>query len=182
MFKSIVVHGLIAGLIAGGFMLFMVLTMDGHPPPSLGMLLGYASMLIAFSAVFAAIKRHRDQALGGVIGFWPAFGMGLAIVLIGSAMYVFAWEAALAMTHMDFMGEYAKAVLAEKKAAGASAEELAKMAAEMESFGKEYMAKPLLRMGMTFLEIFPVGFLVALVSAALLRNRRFLAARVAATA
>jgi hypothetical protein len=181
MFKSILVHGLIAGLIAGGFMFGMAVSMAGHPPPSLGMLLGYTSMLIAFSAVFAAVKRHRDRELGGVIGFWPAFGMGLGIVLIGSVLYVAAWEAAMAVTQMDFIGEYSKAVLAEKKAGGASAEELAKMAAELEAFGKQY-TQPVFRMSMTFLEIFPVGFLVALVSAALLRNRRVLATRVAAAA
>ncbi len=38
-------------------------------------------------------------------------------------------------------------------------------------------AKPWYRMPMTFAEIFPVGILVSLVSAALLRNPRFLPAR-----
>ena len=38
-------------------------------------------------------------------------------------------------------------------------------------------ANPLFRLPMTFIEIFPVGLLVALVSAALLRNPSFLPAR-----
>ena len=41
---------------------------------------------------------------------------------------------------------------------------------------REY-ANPLYRLPMTFIEIFPVGFLVSLVSAALLRNSRFLPVR-----
>jgi hypothetical protein len=38
-------------------------------------------------------------------------------------------------------------------------------------------ANPLFRIPMVFLEIFPVGFIVALISAALLRNPRLLPAR-----
>jgi hypothetical protein len=37
-------------------------------------------------------------------------------------------------------------------------------------------ANPLYRLPMTFLEIFPVGFIVALVSAALIRSSKFLPA------
>jgi hypothetical protein len=47
----------------------------------------------------------------------------------------------------------------------------------MESMRISY-ANPLLRIPMTFLEIFPVGLLVAVVSAALLRNPRLLPAHV----
>ncbi|WP_299694913.1 hypothetical protein [Hydrocarboniphaga sp.] len=41
-------------------------------PTRYGVALGYMIMLIALSAVFVAIKRHRDIELGGVIRFWPA--------------------------------------------------------------------------------------------------------------
>jgi hypothetical protein len=45
---------------------------------------------------------------------------------------------------------------------------------------KAQYANPLFRLPMTFVEIFPVGLLVSLVTAALLRNSRFLPARAAA--
>ena len=41
----------------------------------------------------------------------------------------------------------------------------------------EAYRNPLFRLPMTFVEIFPVGLLIALVSAGLLRNPRFLPAR-----
>ncbi len=41
---------------------------------------------------------------------------------------------------------------------------------------RDEYANPLYRLPMTFLEIFPVGLIVALVSAALIRNARFLPA------
>ena len=67
-------------------------------------------------------------------------------------------------------------LIAQQKTKGISAEALAKFVAEMEEFKKMY-ANPLLRMLMTFVEIFPVGVLVSLVTAGLLRNSRFLLAR-----
>ena len=42
---------------------------------------------------------------------------------------------------------------------------------------KAQYANPIIRMGMTFIEIFPVGVLIALISAALLRNPKVLPAR-----
>jgi hypothetical protein len=45
----------------------------------------------------------------------------------------------------------------------------------MESMKRQY-ANPLFRLPMTFLEIFPVGLLITLISAAVLRNRKTLPA------
>ena len=91
-------------------------------------------------------------------------------------MYVISWESACAIAHLDFAGSYAKAMIAQQQAKGVSAEALAKLTAEMERFKAQY-ANPLYRWPMTFMEIFPVGVLVSLVSAALLRNSRFLPSR-----
>jgi len=140
------------------------------------MVIGYTTMLIALSAVFVGIKRHRDVDRGGVIGFWRALGVGLAISFIAGLFYVAAWEAVQSMMHMDFASSYAKAIIASQQAKGASAEALAKLSAEMEAFKVQY-ANPLYRLPMTFAEIFPIGVLVSLVSAGLLRNSRFLPVR-----
>ena len=58
---------------------------------------------------------------------------------------------------------------------GASAAALAEEAAKLEPMRVNYR-NPLFRVPMTFMEIFPVGLLVSLVSALLLRNPRFLPA------
>jgi hypothetical protein len=176
MFKKIVSFGSLAGVVVGLPLFAMAVAMNGQPPPSYGVALGYATMLIALTAVFVAIKRHRDVELGGVIRFWPAFGLGLGISFVASICYVLAWEAALAVTGMDFAGDYAKLLIEQQRAQGASAEALARFTAEMQEFAVQY-ANPLYRLPMTFAEIFPVGVLVSLISAALLRNSRFLAAR-----
>jgi hypothetical protein len=176
MWRNILKYGLIAGLVVAIPMNLMMVTMHDHAPLAWGMVFGYVTMLVALSAVFIAIKRYRDTELGGVIGFWPALALGLGISVIAGIIYSLAWELSLALTHMDFASAYANTLIAEKKAAGASAETIAQLTAEMEAFKVQY-ANPLFRMPMTFAEIFPVGVLVSLVSAALLRNSRFLAAR-----
>ncbi len=174
--NRIMVYGVIAGIIVGVPTFGLAVGLNGHPPLRYGMLIGYTTMLIALSAVFVAIKRQRDIDGGGVIRFWPAFGLGLGISTIAGILYVLSWEAALAVTHMDFAGSYARTLIAARRAAGASPEELARLSAEMAAFKVNY-ARPLYRLPMTFTEIFPVGVLVSLVSAALLRNSNFLPAR-----
>ena len=176
MFGKIVSFGAVAGLIVGVPLFAITVTMQGHPMASWGVIVGYLTMLLALSAVFVAIKRHRDADRGGVIGFWPAFGLGIGISVVASVFYVIAWEAALAWTQMDFAGDYARMLIEKQRAQGVSGEALARVTAEMEQFKVRY-ANPFYRLMMTFTEISPVGLLVSLVSAGLLRNSRFLPAR-----
>ena len=176
MLRTILKYGLIAGLVVGGFELATFVLFRGMPPLKYGMVVGYTTMLIALSAVFVGIKRHRDLDRGGVIGFWPALGVGLGISFIAGIFYVAAWEAVQSIMHMDFASSYSNVIIASQKAKGASAEALAKLSADMETFKVQY-ANPLYRLPMTFVEIFPIGVLVSLVSAGLLRNSRFLPVR-----
>lgn len=175
--RTILKYGLIAGLVVGGAMIATILAFGGNlPHGAAGMALGYASMLVAFSAVFVGIKHHRDVDRGGVIRFWPAFGVGLGISAVASVCYVLAWELAQATIVGDFAGHYADSVIQAQKAKGLDGAALAKLVADMERFKVQY-ANPMFRLPMTFAEIFPVGVLVSLVSALVLRNPRALPAR-----
>jgi len=176
MFRNILKYGLIAGLVVGGVNFCMIVALHGRPPIEHGLVIGYAIMLVALSAVFVGIKRHRDGELGGVIRFWPALGMGLAISLIASVCYVLAWEASQALTGADFAQAWSQYTIEQARASGESAAAIAKLSAEMAQFKVQY-ADPWFRLPMVFAEIFPVGVLVSLVSAGLLRNPRFLSAR-----
>lgn len=178
MLRYILIYGLIAGLVVGVPLSVLTLSMSGQAMMQYGMLIGYLTMLIALSAVFFAIKRRRDVDLGGVIKFWPALALGLGISVVAGIVYVVAWDASCALAHADFAGGYARAMIAEQQAKGVSGAALERFRAEMEQFKLQY-ANPLYRWPMTFAEIFPVGAIVSVISAALLRNRRFLPARAA---
>lgn len=174
MYSKILKYGLIAGAVVGGIMFGVTVASGGEFPIEYGMLLGYGSMLLALSAIFVGIKRHRDDALGGVIGFWPAFGMGLGISVVAGVVYVLAWEAAQAVSDADFVAIYTNYLIEQQRAAGAGEAALAQLREELAAFAVQY-ANPWFRLPMTFVEIFPVGVLVSLVSAGLLRNPRFMA-------
>lgn len=144
------------------------------------MTFGFSVMLVAMSFVFVGVKRYRDVEGGGVIRFGRAFGLGLGIAVIAALAYVLMWEVYLALTDYRFMDDYIARLVREAQASGKSAAEVAKLSAELEPYRETY-ANPLLRLPMTFTEIAPVGLLVALVSAALLRNPRLLPARSVST-
>jgi hypothetical protein len=140
------------------------------------MVVGYLIMMVALTMVFVGVKQYRDRVLGGVIPFAPALGMGLAISAVAGVFYCIAWEVCLAFGSFDFSAWYSDSLIEGAKARGATPAEIEKVAADAASFAAMY-ANPLFRMPMTFLEIFPVGVLVSLVSAALLRKTEFLPAR-----
>lgn len=176
MFRIVLKYGLIAGVIVGLALVSVSLAYGGQPPPDWGMAAGFASMLIALSMVFVGIKRHRDTAGGGVIRFWPAFGLGLAISGVASVVYVLAWELSMVLVGGDFAAMFAQHMVERAEAKGLTGDALAAAVAKAREFEAMYR-NPLLRMPMTFVEIFPVGVLVSLVSALVLRNPRVLPAR-----
>jgi hypothetical protein len=137
---------------------------------------GYSVMLVAMSFVFVGVKRYRDVEGGGVIRFWHALGLGLLIALIGCVAYVLIWEAYLAITHYRFMDDFIDKMLRDARASGKSTAEIARIAADGDAMRTMY-ANPLIRLSMTFMEVGPVGLLVAFVSAVLLRNPRLFPAR-----
>ncbi|MFY8076003.1 MAG: DUF4199 domain-containing protein [Sphingorhabdus lacus] len=169
--RIILVYGVIAGVTVAILMrIAMMLFPEGGTG---GMIAGFSSMIIALSFVFIGVKRYRDIELGGIIRFWRALGVGFAIAFIASLFYVAAWELYLYFTNYTFMDEYISATLEQAKSQGKTATELATMAREMDSFRALY-ANPFSRMAVTFTEISPIAVLMPLISAALLRNSRFL--------
>ena len=170
----IIIYGLIAGLIIIAGIIGTLIA--GGDQPHGNVWLGYLIMLLGMAAVFMGVKQHRDQAGGGVIRFFPALGVGLGIALVASLAYVLIWEVYLAATNYEFMAQYTAATLEARRAEGLSGEAYRQLETQMSQMVDQYRS-PWFRMPLTFAEIFPVGLLISIVSAALLRNSRFLPAR-----
>ena len=126
--------------------------------------------------IFVGVKRYRDVEKGGVIRFLPALGLGLGIAVVAAITYAAVFELYLAATDYAFFDDYIASLGQGARASGAAPADVARQVAEMESY-RPWFENPLIRPLMIFPEIFPVGLLVALVSAALLRNPRLLPAR-----
>jgi hypothetical protein len=175
MTRIILIFGIAAGLIVTVPMDLLLANAEaGHGATS--MFTGYLMMVLALSLIFFGVKRLRDRDLGGAIRFAPALLAGLGISVVASVIYVIGWEITLAVTDFAFIDSYSNAAIEAVRAKGGSAADVATVAAQMDEFRRQY-ANPLIRLSFTFIEIFPVGLLISLISAALLRNSRFLPAR-----
>ena len=171
--KNIIVYGLIAGIVVSVLMLSSVNYLshcEGNVDYDTSMLIGYASMLIAFSLVFVGIRNYRDKYNGGVISFGKAFKIGIVMVLIASTIYVVAWLIDYFFFIPDFMEKYSAHTLDELKAGGASQIEIDKQAKEMANFAKMYK-NPFFNAMMTYVEILPVGLIVTLISSLILKRK-----------
>ncbi|HVG23127.1 MAG TPA: DUF4199 domain-containing protein [Thermoanaerobaculia bacterium] len=169
--KNIVlIYGIISGCVLAAFVaLLLPFAVDTEVHREHGLLIGYSVMVLAFTAVFLGVRSYREK-FGGTISFGRALGVGLLIVLIASTFYVVAWEFTYFNFMPDYLDKYAAVELQKMQAKGASAAEMATARQEMEHF-KTLYANPFINVGMTFMEIVPVGLVMALVSAAILRRK-----------
>lgn len=166
------------GLISGGLMaLFMFGTLPFLEKigSDKALFIGYTSMVLAFMLVFFGIRSYRENVGGGAITFGRAFAVGILIAVIASVCYVVAWEIIYFNFMPDFMDKYAAHVIDQARASGASAEAIQAKLQEMKKF-KELYSNPFFNVAMTFIEPFPVGLIITLISAAILRKKRALAA------
>ena len=169
-------YGILAGVIVTIPVLWNWLALKPEDKPDTGMLFGYLIMIVALTAVFLGVKTYRDKVLGGAVRFLPAFGVGLGISAVASIFYVLSWEICMAYSSFDFIGFYKASMIEAATAKSSTPEQLQKAIADAESFAKMY-SNPLYRMPITFIEMFPVGLLISLIAAAVLRNSRVLPAR-----
>lgn len=172
--KIVITYGIIAGLIIGGLMMVtMPLFENGTLNQDNGMLIGYTGMVIALSFVFVGIKSFRDQLAGGSITFSKGILIGMAITMIASLFYAGTWEILYARSGEKYIQHWTDHELKNLQARGATDADLQEARDKWKDFSVMYK-NPLIRFGMTLMEIFPVGLLISLISAALLRKKEFL--------
>lgn len=135
-----------------------------------GMVIGYASMILAFSFIFVALKHLRDKQYGGTISFGKAFKAALLITLVTSTFYVVTWLVCYYFFIPDFMERYTAYTLNAAKEQGLSAEEIAKQTAQLKQYSDMYK-NPLFVVLLTYMEILPVGLLVSLIASLIIKRK-----------
>ncbi|HYH56703.1 MAG TPA: DUF4199 domain-containing protein [Anseongella sp.] len=168
--KNVVIFGLISGLIITAMMIGSTVACYRNENFEGNMVAGYAAMIIAFSFIFIGIRNFRDRYNAGLITFGKAFKIGLYITLIASTIYLLVWLVEYYLFIPDFMEKYIAHVMREAEASGASQAELDKKAAQMDSY-KEMYKNPLFVVIFTYLEVFPIGLVISLISALILKRK-----------
>ena len=175
MTRFILIYGSIAGIFIASLLIGGIMIAGANGSAG-SQLFGYLSMLVAMSIIFVAVKRYRDTQLGGVIKFWPALLLGAGIAAVASLFYVVAWEIYFNSTGGAWVETYVEQIRAQQAAEGRSAEEIDAYIAQTQDMMDLYR-NWWFRIPITLTEILPVGLLVGLVSAAILRNPRILPRR-----
>lgn len=169
--KTVLICGVIAGLISTSlFIGLMLLGKAGDLDFKNGMVYGYTLMILAFSLIFVGTKITRDKYNGGGISFGKAFRVGLYITLIASTIYVIVWLIDYYVFIPDFGEKYAAHVLETLKTSGASETVIAQKTAEMAKFSELYK-NPFFNALLTYSEILPVGLIVSVISAIILKRK-----------
>lgn len=170
--RIVLTRGLGAGAILGAMTAIMVpLCVNGTIGFDKSELVGYSAMVIAFLLVFFGIRSYREEVGGGAISFGKAFQVGILVTLVACAVYVLCWEIVYWGFIPDFAEQYNAHALAKLQRSGATEAAIRAAQEQMVTFARLYK-NPLFNIGITFLEVFPVGLIVTLISAAILRRRQ----------
>jgi hypothetical protein len=167
--KTVLTFGVIAGVmisvLMGGNLLIANRIGSGH-----SLVLGYTTMVASFLLIYFGIRSYRDNTLDGGISFGRAFACGILITLITCVFYVAMWEIVYFNFMPHFMDSYFAAQIHKVQASGLDPATTAARVAAIEHSQQLYQ-NPLVNMAYTFMEPLPVGLLITLISAAILRRK-----------
>ncbi len=169
--KNILIFGLLAGLVVSAFMSVSMIKCYQSKDFEGSMVLGFSSMIIAFSTIFIAIKNYRDHYNNGLISFKTAFNIGILITLIASTLYVVTWL----VVYYNFLPNFMELMTADSIAKieankELSAIEINEQIASLKQMNKLY-ENPAIVVAFTYIEIFPVGLIITLFSALILKRK-----------
>jgi hypothetical protein len=167
--KTVLTFGLIAGVIISVLMGLSLLLANkigsGH-----SMILGYTIMVASFLLIYFGVRSYRDNSLGGQISFGRAFACGLLITLITTVCYVAMWEFLYFNFMPHFMDGYFAAQIHKVQSSGLDPATTAAQVAAIQHSQRLYQ-NPFVNMAYTFMEPLPVGLLITILSAAVLRRK-----------
>jgi len=167
--KTVLTFGLISGAVSAVTMLATIPFADRIGWKN-GEILGYTAIVLSALLVFFGVRSYRENAGGGRLTFGRGFAVGILITLISCACYVGTWEIAYYKFMPDFAEKYAAHMVENAKASGASQQKIDETERKAKEF-KHMYDNPLFNVAITFTEVFPIGLVVTLLSAGILKKK-----------
>ena len=168
--KTVLTYGLISGAIVLTLMLAAMPFNEKLGSETGAYVVGYTIIVLSALLVFFGVRSYRENVGGGRLSFGRGFGVGILITLISSACYVGGWEVVYFNFMPDFADKYAARMIEREKAKGASQQKIEETQKKAQDFKRMY-DNLAINMAFTFMEVFPVGLVMTLISAAILRKR-----------
>lgn len=172
--RNILVFGVIAGVIIAAFMATSMAIMSSSENSFEGstgaMIMGFTAMAVAFSFIFVGMKNYRDKQNGGVLTFGKGFLLGFMISLVASTIYVLTWAVEYHFFLPDFMDKYSAMQIKQLQQSGMTGTALDESIKSIESAKANY-SNPVFFALYTYMEILPVGVIITLISAFILRRK-----------
>jgi hypothetical protein len=162
---NIIKNGILGGIIVSIVMICMTYYMKVNPDNEPNTIIGFASILLAFIFVILGIKKERESNKDSIT-FVKALLTGWYISLVISTIYVLVWLIIYYNFFPDFMEQYSAMVLKNTKA-----EELAAKTTEMNQMAAWYK-NPVMIILLTYMEILPIGIVVSLIGALVLKKKQ----------
>lgn len=166
--KYVLTYGLLLGLLLSASMIFMVFRCYNNADFAGNDSLGHLFIFGAHLLVFVGAQQYRNKAQNGLISFGQAFSVAALIALAAATLYVITWLFAYYLFVPDFMDVYASIAIKKAEMEGG---DIATTTQQVEQF-KEWYKNPVLIILLTYMEVFPIGLVVALVSALILRRAK----------
>jgi Protein of unknown function (DUF4199) len=167
--KTVLTFGLMSGAVSAATMLATIPFADAIGWEK-GEILGYTMIVLSALMVFFGVRSYRENAGGGRLTFGRGFAVGILITLISSACYVGTWEIVYFKLMPGFAEKYAAHMVERAKASGASQQKMDETERQAKQFKRMY-DNPAINVALTFTEVFPIGLVVTLLSAGILRKK-----------
>lgn len=164
--KNILIFGLIIGTILCINMIIMINMMYNDPDFKGNDIVGYTVMVVTFSLIYFGIRKYRNKYLDSFISFGKAFKIGALVAFVGATIYVIVWLFYYYLFAPDFMDVYTVYILE-----NTAESDLQAKTVEMANF-KEMSKNPLFVILITYSEVLPIGLVVALISALMLKKKQ----------
>jgi Protein of unknown function (DUF4199) len=167
--KTVLTFGLISGAMSAALMLVTIPFVDKIGWEK-GEIFGYTGIVLSALMVFFGVRSYRENVGAGRITFGRGFAVGVLITLLSSACYVGTWEIVYYKFMPDFAEKYAAHMVERAKASGASQQKIDETERQAKQF-KQMYDNPVFNVALTFMEVFPIGVAVTLLSAGILRKK-----------
>lgn len=178
--KSIVIkYGTISGLLSACLMFTSMLIEKKSGYSNNSAFLGYLGIVLSFIPLYLGVRTYRQTEGGGSLTFWKGLNVGILIIVISGLFYAVSWLMTYYWVTPDFPDKYSAFLVEQIKTSTKSLKDSVEIKKQLKDTVmvkqqmiqyKEMAKNPFIFGAITFTEPLPLGLILTLICAAVLRK------------